>query len=157
MQFESITRNGDFVRAYKRGKAFVHPHVVLYVNKNRVGRPRVGITASKKVGNAVVRNRARRVIRHALMQSMPQGLRGVDLVLVARGQTPLQKSTTLAKTLAKLFGKAGLAPGANPPDNALTQNGAAPVGLGAGAVQTNSVKNQNKSGKNIGGHREPPR
>lgn len=68
MRYHPLTRNNEFARAYTRGKSFVHPHVVLYVNKNRLGRTRVGITASKKIGNAVTRNRARRVLRAALYE-----------------------------------------------------------------------------------------
>lgn len=47
MRYCPITRNCEFARAYARGKAYVHPYVVLYVNKNRVGHTRVGLTASK--------------------------------------------------------------------------------------------------------------
>ena len=71
MRYHPLTRNNEFARAYTRGKSFVHPHVVLYVNKNRLGRTRVGITASKKIGNAVTRNRARRVLRAALYEVRP--------------------------------------------------------------------------------------
>ena len=67
MRYCPITRNCEFARAYARGKSYVHPYVVLYVNKNRAGCTRVGLTASKKVGNAVTRNRARRVMRAAAM------------------------------------------------------------------------------------------
>ncbi|NLW79817.1 MAG: ribonuclease P protein component [Ruminococcaceae bacterium] len=108
MKYEALVRNNDFVRTYKRGKSQVHAHVVVYVNKNRAGHTRVGITASKKVGGAVVRNRARRVIRHALYQVLPPNVGGVDLVFVARGQTPHLKSQQLAKTLRKLLGRAGI-------------------------------------------------
>ena len=93
MRYHPLTRNNEFARAYTRGKSFVHPHVVLYVNKNRRGRTRVGITASKKIGNAVTRNRARRVLRAALYEVLPPDVGGYDLVLVARGQTPRLKST----------------------------------------------------------------
>ena len=49
----------------------------------------VGFTASKKVGNAVVRNRARRRLREAARKLLPEhGLPGVDYVLVARQSTP---------------------------------------------------------------------
>ena len=101
MKHQSLVRNNDFVRAYKRGASFVHPQLVLYVCKNRVGKTRVGITASKKVGNAVHRNRARRVIRAALDVCLPQQVGGVDIVLVARQQTGEKKSQDITKALQK--------------------------------------------------------
>lgn len=108
MQYTPLVRNNDFVRAYKKGKNIVHPQIVLYVNKNRVGATRVGITASKKIGNAVKRNRARRVIRHALYAVLPPQAGPVDLVFVARGRTPYMKSTQLEPTLRKLLAQAGI-------------------------------------------------
>ena len=92
MRYHPLTRNNEFARAYTRGKSFVHPHVVLYVNKNRLGRTRVGITASKKIGNAVTRNRARRVLRAALYEVLPPDVGGYDLVLV-RPDTAPEKHT----------------------------------------------------------------
>ena len=92
-----------------RGKAYVHPYVVLYVNKNRVGHTRVGLTASKKVGNAVTRNRARRVMRAALSEVLRGDVGRYDIVLVARGITPKLKSTKLVPVLKKLLCDAGLA------------------------------------------------
>ena len=108
MRFEPLVRNNDFVRAYKRGKSHVHPLVVLYVNKNRVGKTRVGITASKKIGKAVQRNRARRVIRHALYAELPEQVGNLDLVFVARGKTVYAKSTHLAPAIRQLLQKAGI-------------------------------------------------
>ena len=91
-----------------RSKLAVHPHCVLYVAKNRLGYTRIGLTATKKVGHAVQRNRARRVMRAALSEHLAQNIGGYDIILVARGQTPRLKSTQLSKTLGKLFAKAGL-------------------------------------------------
>ena len=93
MRYTPITRNGEFVRAYTKGKAYVHPYVVVYINKNRARRTRVGLTASKKVGNAVKRNRARRVLRAALCEVLPADVGALDIVVVARGCTPSLKST----------------------------------------------------------------
>lgn len=109
MRYLSLTRNNDFTRAYRRGKSTVHPAIVVYINKNRVGATRVGITCSKKVGNAVVRNRARRLIRHALYEVLPENIGGLDLVFVARGQTLRYKSQELAEILYKILRAAGLA------------------------------------------------
>lgn len=108
MRYDPLTRNNEFSRVYARGKSFVHPHVVLYVCKNRVGHTRVGLTATKKIGNAVTRNRARRVMRAALSEVLTQDAGPVDIVLVSRGLTPSLKSQRLAATLQKLLRKAGV-------------------------------------------------
>ncbi len=107
----TITRNSDFARAYRRGKSYVHAHVVLYVNKNRQKHMRIGFTATKKIGKAVVRNRARRVMKAALasvIDAQTMQKYGVDIVLVARGATPKIKSTKLEAALNVLFKKAGI-------------------------------------------------
>ena len=107
MRYRPICKNREYSRVYSRGKAYVHPQLVLYVLKNRRGHTRVGLTASKKVGNAVQRNRARRIMRAALWQHLPLDVGNYDLVFVARGQTPRLKSTQLEKTVVKLLTKAG--------------------------------------------------
>ena len=80
----------------------------LYVAKNRLGYTRIGLTATKKVGHAVQRNRARRIMRAALSEHLSQNIGGYDIILVARARTPYLKSTQLSKTLAGLMRKAGL-------------------------------------------------
>ena len=72
------------------------------------GLVRVGITTSKKIGNAVQRNRSRRVIREAFRQLAPQVRPGVDLVFVARGKTPHVKSTEVRRHMERLLSGAGL-------------------------------------------------
>ncbi len=104
----SICNNNDFRRAYAKGKSFVSPFLVVYVRKNCMGLTRVGITTSKKVGNAVLRNRSRRVIREAYRQLSPRVKPGYDLVFVARGRTPGTKSTRLYGELKKQLRAAGV-------------------------------------------------
>ena len=70
MRYRTLNKNWHFNRVYSRGKSYVHPHVVLYVAKNRLGYTRIGLTATKKVGHAVQRNRARRVMRAALCDGL---------------------------------------------------------------------------------------
>ena len=103
-----ICRNNDFRRIYARGKSYVSPLVVVYALKNRTKNVRVGITTSKKVGNAGQRNRARRVIREAFRALAPRVCPGFDLVLVARGKTPYVKSTDVRRQLERQLQAAGL-------------------------------------------------
>lgn len=93
-----------FKRAYFRGKFKAHPLLVTYIVKNRLGKLRVGITTSKKVGNAVMRSRARRVIRSAFDALVKEGLviaGGYDVVFVARAATPQVKSTDIKRVMGK--------------------------------------------------------
>ena len=107
-KFISICRNNDFRRLYAKGKSFVSPPVVVYVKKNRNQGLRVGITTSKKIGNAVLRNRSRRVIREAFRELSPRVKSGYDLVFVARGRTPHVKSTDVRRHMEKELTAAGV-------------------------------------------------
>ena len=84
MRYRPITRNREFGRVYARGRSYVHPKLVLYVNKNRLGHTRVGLTATKKVGGAVQRNRARRVMGAVRNPALQRGRLGPGV----RGQGP---------------------------------------------------------------------
>ena len=91
----SLCENKDFRTLYYRGRSQVHPALVTYVRKNRLGVPRVGITTGKKLGGAVERSRCRRVIREAFRPSYPK-IGGWDIVFVARNRLVTMKSTQLA-------------------------------------------------------------
>ena len=96
MRIQKLKENREFRRAYNRGKVFVTPFAVIYVTKNRTGDVRLGITAGKKVGKAVKRNRCRRIIREAFRGLLPEVKRGYDYVFVARAATVNKKSTDMA-------------------------------------------------------------
>ncbi len=106
-KIETLKLNKDFKRLYGRGKSFVHPVLVTYIMRNRTGYCRIGITTGKKVGNAVERNRARRVILAAFRQLLPEITGGYDLVFVARSKTPFVKSTDICKVLERQLKEAG--------------------------------------------------
>lgn len=94
-----LKSNTEFRTLYYRGRSQVHPALVTYVRKNRLGVPRLGITTGKKIGHAVQRNRCRRVIREAFRQQPPiHG--GWDIVFVARTRTLSCKSTDIAPIMA---------------------------------------------------------
>jgi len=102
-----LNTNSDFRRAYARGKAYTNPALVTYVVKNRAGICRIGITSSKKIGIAVERNRARRVIR-AAMFNMPQLQGSYDIVFVARRRTIFSKSTEVEAAMKSHLISAGV-------------------------------------------------
>lgn len=106
--FVPIKENRDFQRIYHRGKSFVSPVLVTYVLKNRSGNVRIGITTSKKTGNAVKRNRSRRIIREAFRMLAPQVKPGFDFVFVSRGKTPFVKSTDVVRAMAQELRNAGV-------------------------------------------------
>lgn len=98
---QTLTDNKSFLRLYKRGKSVVTPAVVAYFTPNRLSYNRVGISASKKVGGAVERNRARRVIRAAYTATEPLFPIGYDLVFVARAKTPRLKAHAVAAAIKR--------------------------------------------------------
>lgn len=106
-EFKTIKTNGEFKRAYARGKSFANPALATYAIKNRSNTSQIGITASKKVGNAVQRNRARRIIRAAFRELSDEVNTGFDLVFVARTKTVNSKSTQIKEIMKKHLKAAG--------------------------------------------------
>ena len=104
----TLKQNCDFRRAYGKGKVFQAPALVSYVLKNRAGICRIGITTSKKIGNAVERNRSRRVIRAAYREIEEKINGNYDIVFVARSRTKYQKSTQIAQIMLSQLKEAGV-------------------------------------------------
>ena len=84
---ETLVKRADFIAASKAEK-FVGNSIIVQARYNASENIRVGYTASKKVGNAVVRNRAKRRMRAAAMETLAQyGTAGADYVLIGRAKT----------------------------------------------------------------------
>ena len=81
---ETLKNNKDFLSLYHNGKYVVSKYSAIYVKPNRLPFNRLGITAGKKIGNAVCRNRAKRIIRLAYKNSEVYLPIGIDIVIVAR-------------------------------------------------------------------------
>ena len=106
--FVTLKSNSDFRRLYNRGKAVTDPALVVYYSKNRAGICRIGITTSKKIGNAVERNRSRRLLKEAFRSVCPDVIPGYDIVIVARSKTKYVKSTRLAEIMHRIFSEQGM-------------------------------------------------
>lgn len=103
-----LTRSIDFTRVRNQGKSFAHPLVVLVKLRSAEDRPRVGLSTSRAVGNAVQRNRAKRLLRESVRPSIPLLLPGWDLVLIARSKMVKASFQETKKAVDELFRRAGL-------------------------------------------------
>ena len=104
----SLKENHEFRRLYKKGASAVSGVMVLYCRRNRLGRNRLGITASVKLGNAVTRNRARRRLREVYRLQSDKLRQGYDIVLVARSRTPSAPWREMNDGFLRLCRKLGL-------------------------------------------------
>jgi ribonuclease P protein component, eubacterial len=104
----SIKKDYEFRRIYKKGRSYVNPAIVVYILKNKNGVNRVGITTSRKIGDAVHRNRARRIIREAYRALEGRLPAGYDFVFVARGRTCSLKTQNVQRVMGGIFASAKL-------------------------------------------------
>ena len=108
MKFSSSLKLNHIFRRLYASSGFANGLLVLYARKNRTRTNRVGITVSKKLGCAVVRNRARRRIREAYRIQEERFAPGWDIVLVARGRAVDVRFDKLMEAMPSLAGKAGI-------------------------------------------------
>ena len=104
----TLKQNTEFHRAYGRGKVKASPMLVTYAVKNRGQGVRLGITAAKKLGSAVERNRCRRIIRAAFSSISPECSGNWDIVFVARFKTKKAKSTDLVPIMRSHLTELGI-------------------------------------------------
>jgi ribonuclease P protein component len=79
-----LTRSTDFKRVRRFGKSYAHPLIVLVALPNEQGITRFAVSAGRSVGNAVQRNRAKRLIREALRPLLPAISPGWNVILLSR-------------------------------------------------------------------------
>lgn len=103
----SLKFNHIFRRLYATA-GYANGLLVLYARKNRTGENRIGVTVSKKLGKAHIRNRVRRRIREAYRLNEDKFSPGWDIVLVARTRAIGCGFSELTGALLSLAGKAGL-------------------------------------------------
>ena len=107
MEFSSALKLNHIFRRLYSSSGQANSYLVLYARRNRLGRNEVGITVSKKLGCAVVRNRVRRRLREIYRLNEERFLPGYDIVVVARSravEAPFDKLTKSYLTLAKRAG-----------------------------------------------------
>ena len=81
---DSLKKNKDFLSVYRNGKSYANKYLVMYVLENNTNQNRLGISASKKIGNSVVRHRFCRLVRESYRLHEDIFNSGLDIVVVAR-------------------------------------------------------------------------
>lgn len=104
-----LLKRAEFLRVASKGRKAPFPGLVLQVLQRDDAQPvRVGFTVTKKVGNAVVRNRTKRRLRAAARAVLAEApAPGVDMVLIGRGETRSRRFALLVDDLQRAMTKLG--------------------------------------------------
>ena len=99
---DRLHRSAEFLRLQRNGVRFQSPHFVLYAGDldNGGQRPRLGVTVSRRIGNAVVRNRVKRRVREFFRTEMRANLpANISVVVIARGGADALKGAAIRDEL----------------------------------------------------------
>ena len=106
---ESLKRNYEFARAYKKGRQYKSKNIKLYVLDGERQKRRLGITVSRKAyGRSVDRNRVRRLVRESYRELENNIIRNTDMVFVVRKNTELPVFSEIRKETEILLKQSGL-------------------------------------------------
>ena len=108
MQYSSPLKLNHVFRRLYATSGVANRYLVLYRRGNRTGENRVGVTVSKRLGHAVVRNRVRRRLREVYRLNESRFLPGYDIVVVARTAAVGASFDQLTDAYLSLARKAGI-------------------------------------------------
>jgi len=107
----SLKRNDDFQHVFRKGKTKGSSILVVFVMPNDMCFNRLGVTVSKKMGKAVLRNKLRRRIKEAFRLFEQDLVAGHDIVILPKPDLAQAKFNNILKTLKFLLKKQGLLDG----------------------------------------------
>ncbi|HEV8582352.1 MAG TPA: ribonuclease P protein component [Thermoanaerobaculia bacterium] len=101
---ERLRRRGDYLRCYRTGRRRHGSLAIIYFAPNQLGHPRIGITASRKVGKAVARQRLKRRIKEIYRRWQDRSqLPAVDMVIHLKPEAGKSDFPALRAELLRLF------------------------------------------------------
>jgi ribonuclease P protein component len=103
-----LRARADLARVRRDGRSWPHRLLVLVACRNKLDVTRVGVVAGKRLGGAVVRNRAKRLMREAVRTHSPHIAPGWDLLLIARAAITHVKMQQVATALESLLRQADI-------------------------------------------------
>jgi ribonuclease P protein component len=104
-----LAKREDFSRVYRLGRSAANRQFVVYAMENkRNEKIRVGVSASKKLGGAVVRNRLRRMIKEIARHHIDEIIRGYDLIVIVRGPAVQMTYQEMEKSLLHAMKRSNL-------------------------------------------------
>ena len=108
MKFSSALKLNHIFRRLYATQGYANGYLVLYARKNNSENNRVGVTVSKKLGHAIVRNRVRRRLREVYRLNEALFVPGWDIVVVARSRCITADFSKLTQAYLSLAEKAGI-------------------------------------------------
>jgi ribonuclease P protein component len=103
-----LRRKSDFALIYKKGKSVPEKYIVFFVRKNELSYNRTAFLASKKVGNSVTRNRARRLMKESYRELKENLAIGYDIIFIARNTICNSKCADVKKSMEAAVKRAGV-------------------------------------------------
>jgi ribonuclease P protein component len=100
---ERIKKRKDFLRTYEDGTRINSKHFIVILSRNQGGYRRLGITVTRKTGNAVTRNRTKRLLREFFRlnkKTLPDSL---DIVIIVKKGIPFLTYKNIYEELETLF------------------------------------------------------
>ncbi len=101
--YEPLRKKGDFKKTFDLGLKFPSKYLITYARPNGLSSPRLGLSVSRKIGNAVVRNRIKRRLREVMRTQLTGRSLGYDLVIVARSASVKAAFADLTRAVCRFL------------------------------------------------------